>query len=405
MMDTDNSCPKSLAIKITALSAGTPVLDGFSTATAAFLILLIPGLTPWEIGCFSCLYFAGFLVGSGIFGSISDRIGRRPVFTFLMGVFAIAAFAPLIKTGTGILFFTRAVTGLALGGDYPVSQAVVSETIPAVWRNRSLSVLMLGWYIGAIAGVLIAIPVVQGFLPWEFFFGVEGLVGLLLFLGRISVVLPNITDRRSVRKAIKNSPKKALQNFLKSHEIPNFAFCVVFWLCQTIPATVLMFYAPSLISVLTGNQDGLVQSLLLYVFVLIGVLPATTPFFAKRPKAVLIGTFGLMAVALILIAFLGSTHPAIASAFFILYALAYGLQTPLDFVFPNMLFKEESRGFWVGIITAVSRLGALVSALIFPILLNVYPAASLLMGGAAVLIFGLIYSLKNAPKDHLKNPS
>lgn len=70
-----------------------------------------------------------------------------------------------------------------------------------------------------------------------------------------------------------------------------------------------------------------------------------------------------------------------------------------------MLFKEESRGFWVGIITAVSRLGALVSALIFPILLNVYPAASLLMGGAAVLIFGLIYSLKNAPKDHLKNPS
>ena len=228
MMDTDNSCPKSLAIKITALSAGTPVLDGFSTATAAFLILLIPGLTPWEIGCFSCLYFAGFLVGSGIFGSISDRIGRRPVFTFLMGVFAIAAFAPLIKTGTGILFFTRAVTGLALGGDYPVSQAVVSETIPAVWRNRSLSVLMLGWYIGAIAGVLIAIPVVQGFLPWEFFFGVEGLVGLLLFLGRISVVLPNITDRRSVRKAIKNSPKKALQNFLKSHEIPNFAFCVVF---------------------------------------------------------------------------------------------------------------------------------------------------------------------------------
>lgn len=100
-----------------------------------------------------------------------------------MGVFAIAAFAPLIKTGTGILFFTRAVTGLALGGDYPVSQAVVSETIPAVWRNRSLSVLMLGWYIGAIAGVLIAIPVVQGFLPWEFFFGVEGLVGLLLFLG------------------------------------------------------------------------------------------------------------------------------------------------------------------------------------------------------------------------------
>ena len=50
--------------RFSAAAAGTPFLDGYSTGSAAFLILMIPGLTAWEMGAFASLYLLTVSVGA-----------------------------------------------------------------------------------------------------------------------------------------------------------------------------------------------------------------------------------------------------------------------------------------------------------------------------------------------------
>lgn len=362
--------------RLSAAAAGTPFLDGYSTGSAAFLILMIPGLTAWEMGAFASLYLLTFSVGAIVFGWLADHFGRRRLFAGSMLCFALvtlfcAAFLSL-KNGPDAalgyapilaLLALRGVTGLLLGGDYPVGQALVAELIPAKDRARHLSLLMFGWF------------------------------------GRRSV--PESAAWSEARCAANSSNRKAAHGiFAEEGTLTAFLFCTVFWLCQTIPATVLMFYSTKILSGFLDTESTFIQVLLLYGCFFIGVLPSTHPALAKRPKAVLIGTFFLMAFALGIIALGQDIHSSVLmGSAFILFALAYGLQTPLDFVFPNMLFPAGSRARLVGLTTTISRIGSMGAAFAFPLLSESFSVESLFWAGCAFLLFGAAFSWKNAPQD------
>lgn len=150
------------SLRVMLSSGAGPFLDGFSTASAAFLISLIEGITPLETAFFTSLYLAGSFIGAALFGSIADHVGRRPPFLVAMAVVCaltvLAATFPII----GLLLFMRLALGICLGGDYPVGQAMVFETVPAKRRNTALSILMLAWYLGALTGIFASIPAVTG---------------------------------------------------------------------------------------------------------------------------------------------------------------------------------------------------------------------------------------------------
>ena len=239
--------------RLSAAAAGTPFLDGYSTGSAAFLILMIPGLTAWEMGAFASLYLLTFSVGAIVFGWLADHFGRRRLFAGSMLCFALvtlfcAAFLSL-KNGPDAalgyapilaLLALRGVTGLLLGGDYPVGQALVAELIPAKDRARHLSLLMFGWYAGALFAVLISWPLRAFDLPWLSFLWIQALLAIFFWFGRRSV--PESAAWSEARCAANSSNRKAAHGiFAEEGTLTAFLFCTVFWLCQTIPATVLMF--------------------------------------------------------------------------------------------------------------------------------------------------------------------
>ena len=88
------------SLRVMLSSGAGPFLDGFSTASAAFLISLIEGITPLETAFFTSLYLAGSFIGAAIFGSIADHVGRRPPFLVAMAVVCaltvLAATFPII---------------------------------------------------------------------------------------------------------------------------------------------------------------------------------------------------------------------------------------------------------------------------------------------------------------------
>lgn len=396
------------SLRVMASSGAGPFLDGFSTSSAAFLISLIDGITSLQVAFFTSLYLAGSFVGAMAFGALADHVGRRPPYVAGMALVCIALVLGAATPAIACLLVMRLVLGVCLGGDYPVGQAIVYEKLSPRWRNTALSVLMLAWYLGALAGVCASIPAVRGEMSWQGILYIQtALAVVALFLrfgvGESEVWLQSTSDK--AEKSFELNPINAMVcwcanvNAAIAENRKEFFFCAAFWLCQTVPATIMMLYSPSILRQMTGSDDAIVQMLLLYGFFLVGVLPASCAFFASRPKAVLVGTFAVMAAGLLGVVCFAKSCPWLGNVSFMLFAAAYGLQAPLDFIYPNQLFPTKARGSLVGAVTAVSRLGSTGAAFFFPLLEPHFDLTVLFGAGLLVLALGLVVAVKFAPSD------
>ena len=164
----------------------------------------------------------------------------------------------------------------------------------------------------------------------------------------------------------------------------------------------MMLYSPAILHRLTGTTDAVPQMLLLYGCFLVGILPASSAWFARRLRAVLLWTFALMALGLAGVMLFAKTSPAATNLSFVVFALSYGLQSTLDFVYPNVLFPAAARASLVGAVTAVSRLGAALAAFVFPLLAEHFALEPLFCCGLVVLAAGFAAGWRGAPRDALK---
>jgi SHS family lactate transporter-like MFS transporter len=94
-------------------------------------------------------------VGAFLFGLMADRFGRRPtlmVDIIAYSVFELAsAFAPSLK----VFLITRALFGIAMGGEWGVGAALAFETLPAKGRGFFSGLLQEGYVVGYLMAALV----------------------------------------------------------------------------------------------------------------------------------------------------------------------------------------------------------------------------------------------------------
>jgi MFS transporter, PHS family, inorganic phosphate transporter len=76
---------------------------------------------------------AGTLVGQLFFGWLADVVGRKRMYGYELLIITLTTLgqcitgpSPVISI-TGLLVFWRAIMGLGIGGDYPLSSVITSE--------------------------------------------------------------------------------------------------------------------------------------------------------------------------------------------------------------------------------------------------------------------------------------
>src|SRR5215472_7758138 len=93
-------------------------------------------------------------VGAFLFGMMADRYGRRPTLManiIAFSVFEMASgFAPTLK----IFMVTRALCGIAMGGEWGVGAALAFETLPAEGRGFFSGLLQEGYVVGYLVAAL-----------------------------------------------------------------------------------------------------------------------------------------------------------------------------------------------------------------------------------------------------------
>jgi putative MFS transporter len=96
------------------------------------------GLT--DQATFAAATFAGLFIGTIVFGSVADRLGRRAVFTFSLLWYTAASIAMgLQHTNVGVDMW-RLIAGIGIGVELVTIDAYVSELAPGRLRGRAFGI-------------------------------------------------------------------------------------------------------------------------------------------------------------------------------------------------------------------------------------------------------------------------
>jgi SHS family lactate transporter-like MFS transporter len=125
-------------------------------------------------------------VGAFLFGMMADRFGRRVtlmVDIIAYSVFELAsAFAPSLK----IFLITRALFGIAMGGEWGVGAALAFETLPAEGRGFFSGLLQEGYAVGYLMAALVYGTVFH-YVGWRGMFVIGALPAFLVIYIRTKV--------------------------------------------------------------------------------------------------------------------------------------------------------------------------------------------------------------------------
>jgi MFS family permease len=138
-----------------------------------------------QIGLLATAYLVGVVLGALVFGYLTDRLGRKRLFTTTLGLYLISAFLTAISWNFASFALFRFLTGAAIGGEYSAINSAIDELIPARVRGWADLAINGTFWIGAAVGSLASVFLLnRSLLPadlgWRLGFALGAALGLII---------------------------------------------------------------------------------------------------------------------------------------------------------------------------------------------------------------------------------
>jgi len=132
----------------------TWILDGLEVTLAGSLAGALresPSLrfTPGDIGLASSAYIAGASLGALFFGWLTDRLGRKRLFSVTLLVYLLAAAGTAFTWNLESYALMRFLTGAGIGGEFSAINSAIQELIPPRFRGRTDLTVNGSFWVGA----------------------------------------------------------------------------------------------------------------------------------------------------------------------------------------------------------------------------------------------------------------
>jgi len=234
-------------------------MDGYDQTAVSFAAPAI--VRDWHVNRagFGPVFGAGLfgtLIGSFVFGTLGDRLGRRQAIIIGGFVFGALTLASVWAGSLQQLMLLRFLAGLGMGGVVPNAVALVAEYAPKRLRATWVTLMFSGFSIGAGTGGFVSSALIGRYgWPVMFIVGAAGSLGVSLLL---IFVLPESIKFLTVKRRAPAVVARLVRRLRPELTIPNDAQFVA----EETPAKT--HFAPKLIF-----SDGLryITPLLWIVFI------------------------------------------------------------------------------------------------------------------------------------------
>jgi MFS family permease len=147
-------------------------------------------LSNTEVGLASSAYLAGAVLGSLGFGWLTDRLGRKRLFSITLSVYLVATAATAFSWDFWSFALFRFFTGAGIGGEYTAIASTIQEFVPARYRGHTDLVINGSFWLGAALGaagsiVLLDPSLFPPDLGWRVAFFIGAVLGLFILIMRL----------------------------------------------------------------------------------------------------------------------------------------------------------------------------------------------------------------------------
>ncbi|MEM3972674.1 MAG: MFS transporter [Saccharolobus sp.] len=369
-------------IRAFLLSSGGFLLDGYDLSVISFAIIFISSqlkLNPSETGLVSSASLIGMLFGSLLFGFLSDKMGRKKLMTVDLIFFSVFALTSAISTNFYELFISRLLLGIGIGGDYPISSALVAEYSPFQHRGKylvgAISMYWIGTFISAII-TLIFLPL--GNVFWRYVFGFGSILSIIVILSRIRLLE---SPRWLISKGLlsqsglptREDENKGIKGFLDIFKFKNILYLLILtsiiWFLFDVASYGLGLYYPLILRqfAFPSNYEVIYGTIAISVGAIIGYIIAIGLIDTIGRRAVLLAGLASMGVILLFGGLVKITGFILIPYFMIFVAMEQWAGSVTLF-YPAEIFPTSIRSSAQGFATAISRIGAVLGVYYFPIL-------------------------------------
>jgi MFS family permease len=168
----------------------TWLLDGLESNLAGSLAGILKrsdtlGMSDAQLGLSATLYLAGAVAGALVFGYLTDRWGRKKLFSITILLYLSATAATAFSWSFASFAFFRALTGAGIGGEYAAVNSAIDELIPARVRGHvDLTINSTFWAGAALGSGASLVLLNTGFLPptvsWRLAFLMGAAIGVVI---------------------------------------------------------------------------------------------------------------------------------------------------------------------------------------------------------------------------------
>jgi MFS transporter, putative metabolite transport protein len=412
----------------------------FVTGVALPLIAREFGLTAAQHGIVGAATLFGILIGASALGALSDWLGRKPMFVFEIGLFTLFLVLIVFTPNFPWLIVCLFGMGLALGCDYPTAHLVISESTPTHSRGKLVLAAFGFQAAGALAGtavgylILYANPELQA---WRWMYATAIIPAGLVLLGRFYVTeSPHWLKVRGREREAENEllrllnrtpayPKKvrltdqsgsartlhpAASGYTALFQPRNLRATIlasVPWFLQDLATYGIGIFTPTILAAAFGHKREHAQhvadivandliaakgSAFIDILLLVGIVAAV--LLADRAGRIRLQVLGFIGCAAGLFiagqsaAFEGSTKVQLIFAGFMLFNFMTNLgPNAQTYLIAGEVFPTAIRGKGAGFAASFAKIGACMTAFLFPILFADLGTAKLLhiLVGASLL--------------------
>lgn len=419
-------------IAVTLVAAIGGLIFGFDTAIVAGATRYMKeqfSLDSLQEGWAVAVVLVGCMLGAGLAGPVSDRIGRRRFMLVSAVLFLVSAVGcALPRTILEFMAF-RFVGGLGIGSAAVLSPLYIAEIAPARARGALVSVNQLA----IVTGILLAYFVNWAFAGagpanWRWMYAMGAVPSVLFFLLLLGVpesprwlvkngreedaraVLARadsaeaaVSGVREIKATLALEEGSFRELFRPAFRRPLLVAVVLAVFQQITGINAILYYAPRIFEGagferMSAIGQSTVVGLVNMLFTVVAILLADRV--GRRPL-LLVATAG-MGVSLVLLgaAFRFPLLPASALLFIILLYIAFfaSAMGPLVWVVMAEIFPIKVRGAAMGLATLVLWLADFAVTLTFPVISDRFHPSSAFWLYAAMCALDLVFMWRYLPE-------
>lgn len=387
-----------------------------------------------EKGLVTASGLLGILIGASLIGGLADKHGRKTLFIFEIALLLIFLIVTMSATNFPMLLIGLIGMGLALGCDYPTAHIIISENIPSSMRGKlvlgAFAFQSIGIVTGSLVGYLVLVYNMDNIEAWRYMYAIGIIPALIVFIARFTIpesatflASHNQFDKaeKALERLLARHPKHPLEIKLtnpeskkkQQHRIQGKGtyshlfdgkhrratlLASIPWFLQDLGTYGLGIFTPVILAEVIGSKIGISNvsdiihndiigvkgTIFVDLFVIIGVIGAI--FLADKIGRIKLQVFGFIGVAFALLLVMasirtdGSYNMTLLFVGFILFNFLNNLgPNAQTYLLSGEVFSTKLRARGAGFAASFAKVGAVLTAFIFPILLSSWGVTVILM--------------------------